>query len=121
MTKIFMSYSRQDIDFVRRLASSLDDLGVELWLDIEDIPAGMKWSTAITQGLRLSDLMILVISPESMTSTTVEDEWQYFIDKKKPIIPILLRPAKIHFQLSRIQYIDFSNQEYAVALQKLLA
>ena len=66
----------------------------------------MKWSSAIQQGLDAGDLLIVIISPNSMVSRNVEDEWQYYLDNHKPVIPVLLHPAKIHFQLSRIQYID---------------
>ncbi|MEP7287692.1 MAG: SUMF1/EgtB/PvdO family nonheme iron enzyme [Chloroflexota bacterium] len=119
MSKLFISYSRTDEAFVRRLAAHLDNLGVDIWLDVEDIPAGMKWSTAIQEGLRSCDLMLLILSPDSMASINVEDEWQYYLDRKKPIIPILLRPADIHFQLTRIQYIDFHKQPYDQAVEKL--
>jgi len=90
MTKIFISHSSKDEAFTHKLATSLKEIGADIWLDIKgDIPAGMKWSTAIQDGLEKCALMILIISPESMASTNVEDEWQYYLDEKKPIIPIL--------------------------------
>lgn len=119
MARIFISYSRTDEAFARRLATSLSQMGADIWMDIEDIPAGMKWSSAIQQGLDGAEVLIVAITPESMASRNVEDEWQYSLDNRKPVIPILLRPAKIHFQLSRIQYIDFHTQPYEVALQRL--
>jgi formylglycine-generating enzyme required for sulfatase activity len=119
MTRIFLSYSRTDERFARQLAGSLSQMGADIWLDIEDIPAGMKWSSAIQQGLDTAEVLIVLISPESMTSRNVEDEWQYYLDNNKPVIPILLRPTKIHFQLSRIQYVDFYTQPYDIALQRL--
>lgn len=118
--RIFISYSRKDELFARQLAQSLSDRGADIWIDLEDIPAGMKWSSAIQQGLDTGEIIIVIISPESMTSRNVEDEWQYFLDNNKPVIPVLLRSAKIHFQLSRIQYIDFLNQPYDTALRQLL-
>jgi hypothetical protein len=54
-----------------------------------------------------------------MSSTNVEDEWQYYLDQQKPVIPIFYRPAKVHFQLSRIQYINFQKHEYDDALRQL--
>jgi hypothetical protein len=121
MQRIFISYSRTDQVFARKLANSLSDLGSDVWIDIEDIPAGMKWSTAIQEGLKSADAMLVVISPESMGSSNVEDEWQYFMDKGKPIFPILWRDTKdIHFQLNRLQYIDFKNNEYSRALSMLI-
>lgn len=119
MPKIFISYSRNDEDFARQLATSLSDMGADIWIDIEDIPAGMKWSSAIQQGLDNGDLLIVIISPDSMNSRNVEDEWQYYLDNGKPVIPVLLHPTKIHFQLSRIQYIDFTEQPYPLALRHL--
>jgi hypothetical protein len=38
-TRIFISYSRHDEDFARRLATSLSDMGADVWIDVEDIPA----------------------------------------------------------------------------------
>jgi formylglycine-generating enzyme required for sulfatase activity len=121
MARIFISYSRQDEAFARRLAGSLSYLGADVWIDVDDIPAGMKWSSAIQQGLDTADLMIVIMSPDSMASKNVEDEWQYYLDNRKPVIPVLLKPAKIHFQLNRIQYIDFQRQPYDPALGQLYA
>jgi hypothetical protein len=119
MTDIFISYSRKDEPFARQLAQSLSELGADVWIDVEDIPVGLKWSTAIQQGLDVCQAMIVIISPESMASVNVEDEWQYFIDQKKIIIPVFYRNAKIHFQLSRIQYINFENVPYDLAFRRL--
>lgn len=119
MTSIFISYSRTDETFARELATALADIGADIWIDIEDIPAGMKWSTAIQQGLDTADALIVVISPEAMVSRNVEDEWQYALDQGKPVIPILLREAKVHFQLNRIQWIDFLLHPFDIALVDL--
>jgi len=121
MARIFISYSRVDEAFVRQLATSLSQLGADVWIDIEDIPVGMKWSRAIQEGLDVSDVLLVVISPESMASQNVEDEWQYYLDQKKPVIPLLFTPAKLHFQLSRMQYIDFHRRPYEKALRQLHA
>jgi formylglycine-generating enzyme required for sulfatase activity len=61
-------------------------------------------------------LLVVIITPESMASTNVEDEWQYYLDQDKPVIPILLKPAKMHFQLNRLQYVDFHEIGYEIAL-----
>src|SRR5262249_50803695 len=119
MTRLFISYSRQDEEFARRLATDLHEFGAEVWIDLDDIPVGMKWSTAIQQGLKDAEIMIVIISPSSMASRNVEDEWQYFRDHEKPLLPVLFLPAEVHFQLSRIEYIDFHNQHYETALRQL--
>jgi Tol biopolymer transport system component len=121
MARIFISYSRADEAFARTLATSLAEWGADIWIDVEDIPVGLKWSRAIQEGLDLSDVLIVIISPDSMSSPNVEDEWQYFLDQHKLVIPVLHRPAKVHFQLSRVQYIDFNKHAYDLALRQLHA
>jgi hypothetical protein len=121
MPSVFVSYSTKNSSFARQLATSLSSLGIDVWMDVDDIPPGMRWSTAIQRGLDVSDLMIVVITPQSMVSRHVEDEWQYFLDNGKPVVPLLLTPAKVHYQLSRIQYIDFYRNDYRAAFKQLHA
>jgi WD40 repeat protein len=120
MSKVFISYSRKDEAFAQQLATDLDRLGASIWIDVDDIPPGMNWSTAIQQGLDTCDTLLLILSPDSMDSGNVTDEWQYFRDENKPIIPIMHRTTpNLHFQLRRIQYVDFLTQDYAAALAQL--
>lgn len=119
MAQIFISYSRKDVDFARKLAASLSDLGAEVWIDVEDIPVGMNWSRAIQQGLDQCDVLLLIMSPDSMNSRNVENEWQYVLDQGKAVIPIRWRPAKPHFQLNRLQYHDFHNRDYNQSFRSL--
>ena len=121
MARIFISYSRTDETFARQLTTSLSQMGANVWIDIEDIASGMKWSRAIQEGLDTSDVLLVIISPDSMGSHNVEDEWQYYLDQKKPVVPLLLTPTKLHFQLSRIQYVDFHKQSYDKGLRQLHA
>jgi WD40 repeat protein len=120
MTKVFISYSRKDDEFARQLATDLERLGASIWIDVDSIPPGANWSTTIQQGLDACDTLVLLISPDSMESGNVNDEWQYFRDLSKPILPVMLRPTPtLHFQLRRIQYVDFAAQDYEIALSQL--
>lgn len=118
---VFISYSSKDRPFAQKLAKALEQQGISVWIDREDIRAGIKWSSAIQEGLDQSSVIVIIISHDSMRSKNVEDEWQYFLDKRKPIVPILHVPTdNIHFQLMRIQYIDFVNNPFDDAVQLLL-
>ncbi|MBX3065935.1 MAG: TIR domain-containing protein [Anaerolineae bacterium] len=122
--RIFISYSRTDEAFARQLAARLEQDGAEIWLDVDDIPAGANWSNAIQEGLRLCQVMILIFSPESLASPNVETEWQDFFDNRKPIIPVVHRPVQeedIHFQIRRRQRVDFSQQRFDAAYQQLVS
>ena len=94
MSSAFISYSRRDKEFVSQFATRLEAFMDQVWFDLEDIHVGSNWSDSIQQGLDSSDVLFLILSPDSMASPNVANEWQYFFDQKKPIIPILWRPTK---------------------------
>ncbi|MBL8166340.1 MAG: toll/interleukin-1 receptor domain-containing protein [Anaerolineae bacterium] len=106
---IFISYSHVDRDFATHIASALAKEGVNIWIDVEDIPPGENWRNAIDEGLKTAEIMLLIISPESMASVEVQSEWNYFLDEKKQIIPVLYRKAEIPARLRLIQWVDFSR------------
>jgi hypothetical protein len=118
---IFICYSRENQDFALKLYRSLKEADAKVWMDKYDIPAGMNWALAIQKGLDACKVMIVIISPESMMSDDVANEWQYYLDEKKFIIPLRLTPTKLHFQLNRLQYVDSYDQDYEDMLSQLYA
>ena len=118
---IFISYARSDVNFAWQITNALQQVGAKVWLDVKDIPYGTNWSNAVNHALNTSKLMILIISPESMSSSNVADEWQYFFDENKSVIPIRFKPVeKLHFQLRRIQWVDFYEQPFASGFIRLI-
>lgn len=122
--RIFISYSSREYSFAYKIYSDLKRIGFDLWLDKKDIHAGRNWSDEINRGLQECDIMILIVSPLAIASTHVNDEWQAFHDAKKKIIPIIYQEIDenlYHFQLRRLQRIDFIKTEYSNALQHLVS
>ncbi|MBN8618820.1 MAG: SUMF1/EgtB/PvdO family nonheme iron enzyme [Anaerolineae bacterium] len=119
MTHIFIAYAREYELFATQLAKSLSDIGADVWIDVERIPPGMKWHKAIEEGLKVCELMLVIVTPESMASANVEAEWFYFLEEKKPIIPILKKFTDVPPLLRPLQYIDFEAQKYPEAFQQL--
>jgi hypothetical protein len=120
MPTVFVSYSRADSAFVRQLAGYMKKCGIDYWLDLERIQAGEDWSDMVWSGLQSSDLMLLVISPASMSSKEVSNEWKYYLSTDKPIVPVLAADtSNIHYQLVALHYVDFYNNTYEDACQLL--
>lgn len=119
-SKVFISYSRKDTPIADSLAKDLIAVGIDVWMDREDIEVGERWSTAIQHALESSQAMVLVLSPDSMSSRNVEDEFTYFLDNNKPIVPVMIRPSRLHFQLHRLQWIDFTGDKPDEAYERLL-
>ncbi len=119
MTRAFISYAHADAAFATRLATALPGLGIDPWIDRDGIHGGARWSSSIQQALDDADALILVLTPAAMASSNVEDEWQYALDRGKPVLPVLLEPTDVHFQLGRIQYTDFHGQPFEAGLAQL--
>ena len=119
MIRIFISHSHSDKAFSTRLAAALRERGFEPWIDHEGIRGGARWSTSIQEGLDACQALVLVLSPTAMGSSNVEDEWQYALDEGTPIVPVLVEPTRVHFQLKRIQHIDFLERDFGEAVVAL--
>ena len=105
----FFSYARSDTEFALRLADELRSLGLDLWVDQLDIPAGAQWDDAIQDALTECASLLLVISPESVASQNVKDEVSYALEEKKRIVPALYRECDIPFRWRRFQRAEFSG------------
>jgi TIR domain-containing protein/uncharacterized protein DUF1566 len=119
MPALFFSYSRDDAEFVLRLADDLRAAGVDLWLDQQDIAPGERWDRAVEEALKSSGCLLVVLSPVSAASQNVLDEISYALDHGKRIVPVLYKDCDVPFRLRRLQYIDFRSS-YDKSLAQLV-
>jgi hypothetical protein len=120
MTQIFISYSRKDIGFARKLAGDLEKAGYEVWWDLTDLRGGDDWPRVIPAAIESSQYVIVVLSPNSALSDWVEKEYTQALSLHKKIIPIMLARSSVPFALNTINYIDFTGEDYAASLNSLL-
>jgi hypothetical protein len=120
MEKIFISYSRRDIDFVRTLARDLENVGYDVWWDISDLRGGDDWLRVIPNEIEASDQFIVVLSPNAVSSEWVRKEYAQALSLRKKIIPIMLVRTGVPFALNTINYVDFTSADYASGFSELL-
>ena len=87
----FICYARQDKAFAHKLAKDLRRNGVSIWMDVLDIPAGVRWDRAVEKALRKAERLLVILSPEAVESENVQDELALAFDRKKPIVPVRFR------------------------------
>jgi CRP-like cAMP-binding protein len=117
--EVFISYARADAEFAKKLATGLRRLGIAVWLDVYSITAGKSWARQVGDALDRCEVMLLIVSPRSMASENSDDEWNYFLDKKKPVIPAMYEHADVRYRLNKLQYVDFTTQPFDSALTQL--
>jgi hypothetical protein len=120
MAKVFISYSRKDIDFVRKLAGDLETAGYDVWWDITDLQGGDDWVNTIPQAISSSQYVIVVLTPASIESEWVRKEYTQALSLRKKIIPLMLIPSSVPFALNTLNFVNFASGEYEDNFKKLL-
>jgi WD40 repeat protein len=90
MADLFVSYSRRDTDFVRRLCDALTARGKDVWLDTETIADAEVFPEAIRRAIEECETFLFVITPASAESAYCEHEVEYARERGKRIVPVLL-------------------------------
>jgi hypothetical protein len=85
----FISYSREDQEYVDQLVTLLRDRGAEVWLDRET-DYGARWANVVEQQVRSAAVVIVVMTPASEASVWVEREVLVAEQKAMVILPLLL-------------------------------
>jgi len=117
--KTFFSYSRDDSEFVLKLAKDLRAAGANIWLDQLDIDPGKRWDIEVEKALKSCPNQLVILSPSAVASHNCMDEVHYALKKKKHLIPILLKECQIPFRLDRFQHINFTGN-YESAFNTLI-
>jgi hypothetical protein len=121
---VFISYSRKDKEFVRRLHDSLAQDKRDVWVDWEDIPFASDWRAEIFAGIESANAFLIIISPDSVASPVVAEEISHALECEKRLIPILYREgdyANINQAISSHNWIYFrDSDDYHSAFKSLL-
>jgi len=124
MADIFLSYSRQDIAFARRLHAGFREAGLETWVDWQDIPPSTEWLEEIYEAIERSDVFIFIISSDSVDSEMCSKEVAHAIQNNKRLIPVVLDdiPARsVTPELAALNWIFFrESDKFETSLQDVL-
>lgn len=93
VASVFISYSRKDQDFVRKLYDALKAAGRDAWVDFEGIPPSAEWLNEVYAAIDGADTFVFVLSPNSVASEVCGKEVAHAVESKKRIIPIVCRPV----------------------------
>ena len=107
---VFISYSRADSDFARKLNNALQQQRKRTWFDQESIASGADFQQEIYKGIETANFFLFVLSPRAVKSPYCADEVEYAAKLNKRIVTVLHRPvdtADLHPELAKVQWIDF--------------
>ena len=124
MAKVFVSYSRKDIEFAKRLTAELQKSELDFWIDWEGIPPTVDWWKEIEKGIEEADIFLFLISPDSAKSKVCGKEIDHAVLNGKRLIPFVVRDIKADESPQPLASLNWifsrENDDFQAALQRLL-
>jgi hypothetical protein len=117
-TRVFLSYSRNDIAFACWLRAQLEQRAVEVFRDIDDTLPGEEWWARLKELIGKADTIVFVLSPSSAASRVCADEVAHAQSLSKRIFPVVI--AEVNWQvvpegLAKIHSSDFREEAWRTA------
>lgn len=124
MRKVFVSYSRTNLEAVSQLVDDLQAVGINTWHD-QTLTGGQRWWDNILASIRECDIFIFALSPESWQSEACRSELTYVVGLGKPLLPVLVADG-VHLNLlsaplNEIQVTDYRSRDKGAAFALLRA
>ncbi len=110
--RIFISYKSDDEFFARGIVESLESIGLPCWIASRDIAEGAAFNREIPPAIERAELVVLILTKKADESEEVQREIALATQSKKKILPINVdkcRPINLHYWLTTIQWLTFSD------------
>src|SRR5258706_1132658 len=121
MSSTFLSYSRKLYYFAESLALPLQQRGLSVWFDIQQLEPGVNWQADIEAGLRGCTSVTLVASRSALASTFVSKEWRHALENGKPIFVVLYERVHLPVELRQRALIVDCRSNFDWGVQSLIA
>jgi hypothetical protein len=121
VTKVFVSYAREDQGFRDQLIEQLAARGIERWVDEDDIAPAVNWRGEINHGIETTEALVAIVSPHFAASTICGEEVRHADQLGKRILPIVIQePGSTIPEIGNRNWIFWrSDDEREAALEKV--
>jgi TPR repeat protein len=92
--RVFISYSREDLNFADQLDAALSTYGFECLVDRHGISGGEDWKRRLGNLISEADTIVFVLSPSSARSEICDWEVEEASRLNKRILPVNCRPLE---------------------------
>ncbi len=116
MKNFFISYNKADKEWAQWLDWQLRSKGYGTFTQFGDIPWGSNFVARMDEGLREAERIILLLSPDFLSSGYTEAEWTTMFTRdptgsKRLLLPIRVRECELKGLLAARVYLDLWDQD----------
>src|SRR3712207_2266059 len=114
MADVFISYAREDQEFVRKLQEALEEHDRNRWIEWKDIPLTAKWKEEVVSAIEQADSFAAVISPDFIVSTPCREELDHAAHNHKRMVPLWHRDVadeEVPPDLAAHQYVFLREED----------
>lgn len=116
---LYISYSNKDKELVHKLVEDIKDKGLEVWYDENLVEPGNEYQSKLTEGLQNADAVLVLITPNSISSSYVMNEMGLARGKEKLILPVIYGDVSIPEFIRDIKVI-FWKDNYSEVIQRIV-
>jgi formylglycine-generating enzyme required for sulfatase activity len=120
---VFISFASADADLAHRAVESLERSGLRCWIADRDIEPATSYPGAITDAVKASGVVLLLLTESSSASPHVIREIELAFNARRPILPVrvggVTPSADLHYFLSRAQWLDAGSAFDATDLARV--
>lgn len=113
-TRVFLSYSRKDRTFAENLRDRMVRDGFDSYLDVHEIVKGEPWQERLQSLIFGADVVLFLISPDSVSSEVCDWEVNEAERLGKRILPVVCRAVTdnaVPGRLKRLNYAFLDTEE----------
>lgn len=107
MSRIFLSYARDDVDAATELAQGIAHAGHDVWWD-HHLHAGTRFAKEIDRALKDAEAVVVLWSEASVDSAWVQDEAAEGRDSER-LVPVAIGAAKPPLGFRQFHTIDLGS------------
>jgi len=104
VSRVFLSYARDDVDAARQLAGDLGESGHDVWWD-RHLHGGSRFDKEIEEALKSAEAVVVLWSTASLNSAWVKDEAAEARDSER-LVPVSIGSAKPPLGFRQFHTID---------------
>jgi FMN phosphatase YigB (HAD superfamily) len=117
--QVFVSYAFSDEEIMKRLCRELKEYEIETYVAVHDIGLGEPLPNKIEEAIQKSDAIVVLLTRNSATSPSVNQELAFAKAKGIRIIPVVENGVKVGVLLQGLKYVDFEREKIPQVSKKI--